>query len=941
MKRKNYFLRVFTLCVFGIVATATAFSQTNIVIEAENADVFHFATTSSRSGFSNGTGIDMESTANAYVRYNVTVASEGVYNLAIAYAGMNIRSCYVQVNNQKPLLLTFTESTTDWETSDKSLNQLIYLDEGANVIELGAYEYNRTQHAPAIDKLTITDSAETFEKPTDRITPVVVEAEAWTSKTGNAETRACSDFASGSGAAAGDESANGSLTYENINVLEAGTYDLIWYYANGGQTRGVWIQVNNQQAKKSIVLANSSTWGDDHKDPADIAGENGETAHADHAPYALAKIEQVYLEAGNNSITIGGANIFERDFGPNLDRFVIKSSPKSIDKPADLKPTSNAYIADYTDIRTSAAINTFTSQENLNNLFDNDETTFFTAPETTQIEIELPYPIIATSYSLALNENYDKSNVTVEYYRLPTSWCSDCPKWVNLDDQLKDTEQPEFTAHSVSIYTTSLGTEQKDHAAQKFRITLNGENIAVGEFQINGFPYVGPYDEDTYFPLDLTEGAGAWAFDQKGWGTSDGYGSEGVHNIHDRKPVGVSSPYTAESNKCYIEFSFDTPTEVGAYSICNRPDQYDRNPKKWILYGYAENQDDNNAGTILDYQYDVVFTNNYLQNFVFKIADPAAYKRYRLHITQANGSGGNLDAGEIQLLPAYPAPADIIAFTSGELVIPVDGSKSADDYINAGLSGLVFNEGSQLTGAENLEIYGTVKIVKTFATDKWHPIGFPFDIVSINVEYGGESKPGVVYNGSGTITEGLDPADGNSATANIYAATYDGDAFVYASALEARQAYILEFPRSAFGNAETVTVTFSTAAGEVLNTTGAAPSINGYTFVANPDLTNKSDLGALYYYILNESHKRFEKATTLSTPLKPFDAVIAATEGDKVSINIDEVTVLPSIAKKHILSTEYYNLQGIKIAKPVKDQVYLIKKIFASGMVSVSKNFSY
>ncbi|MDR1683512.1 MAG: hypothetical protein LBS25_09060 [Candidatus Symbiothrix sp.] len=942
--KKIYFSRVLALCVLGITTAVSAFSETSIVIEAENADVFHFASTSARGNFSNGTGVDMKSTTNSYVRYNnVNVTAEGVYNLAVAYATMNVRCCYLQVNNQKPSLLTFTESTSDWNTSDKSLNTLIYLEAGDNVIELGAYEYNGTQHAPAIDKLTITDSEEIFAKPADRITPVVVQAETFASKTGNANASARSGFADGNGANVGDgEQKHGSLTYENVNVSEAGTYDLTWYYASMG-TRGIYIKVNNQKPIKSVLLENSNSWGD--TTPADEAGENGENAHSTSAPRTLAKTEQVYLEAGDNTIVLASLTTFVADNGPNIDRFVIKSSPKTVAKQPEQSP--NTYVTDYTDIRTGATVDKYTTQENLNKLFDNDETTFFTATEATTIEIELPYPIIATSFTLALGENYDKSNVSVDYYRLASNYCTECPRWESLEgDNLNANggrTQPEFTRTTVSDYTLWLGPGQKDRAAQKFRITLTGDNISVGEFQINGFPYVGPYSEDTYFPEDLTIDAGAWSSDQKGWNADNsGNGGEGYARLHDRKPYDQSSSYTAESNKCYIEFSFDTPTEVGAYSICNRPDQYDRNPRNWRLYGYAEGQADN-AGTLIDEQYGVRFIANssdkyYLQNLVFKIANPAIYKRYRLYITQTYNSGGNVDASEIQFLAAYPAPADVIPFTSGELIIPANESKSASDYISEGLAGLVFNEGSEFSNADNLTVYGTTKVVKTFDTNKWYPIGFPFDIASINVEYGSESKPGIIYNGSGTITAGVAPTDGNADDANIYAATYDGDVFAYAgtSTLEAGEAYIIEFPKADFDEAESVRVTFATEAGTVLNTTGNNPSISEYTLVANPDLENKDDLGVSYYYVLNAAHTVFEKTTTLGTSLQPFDAVIASTEGSKVSVGIDVATALPAITKDPVVGKEYYNLQGVRISNIGAKQPVIVKETLKSGNV-VSK----
>ncbi|MDR0542760.1 MAG: hypothetical protein LBH19_11210 [Dysgonamonadaceae bacterium] len=931
--KKSYFSRVLALCILGIAATV-AFSQTNIVIEAENANVFHFAIPSNRAGFSNAKGVEMKSTNNAYVRYNVNVETEGAYNLAITYATMNVRSCYLQVNNQKPSLLVFDENSSDWNNADKSKSILIYLEAGNNVIELGAYEYsdsnnNTTQHAPVIDKLTITDSEQTIAKPADRITPVVVEAESSNAalKTGNASAvEAFSGFASGSGAKVGDnEYKYGSLTYENVTVPEAGTYDLTWYYASMGK-RGIYIKVNGQKAIKSVLLEDSNSWGNDT--PADVAGENGENAHSDNAPRTLAKTEQVYLKAGSNTIVLASLTTLSVlttllvDNGPNLDRFVIKSSPKTIEKPEELY---NAYAFDYTDIRTGATINIPTTAANLNKLFDNDETTFFTSTAETQIEIALPYPVIVTSYSLAAGAGYDLSNVTIER-KSGDSWLA-----INTSTELKNTTQPELVKGAINEYTTWLGTANKDRAGRYFRLTFAGENISVGEFQINGFPYVGDGSNDDYFPVDLTRDTGSaivgtWSADQNGWnGGSDGQGGEGYGKIYDRN---AATQYTAQAQKAYVEFDFNIATTISAYSICNRAEWLDRNPKNWTLYGYTTDDQVEE----LDYQAGITFS-ALLQNMVFKIQNPATYKRYRIYFTQNGGDGNNTNVVQFQLLAAYPAPADALI-----LKIPADNSLSLSDN-DLDLAGLVFNEGSQLIGAANLEVSGAVEVVKTFATDQWEPIGFPFDIESINVEYGNSSKTGIIYDGSGAITAGLAPADGNAATANIYAAIYDGDAFVYAGAstLSAGQAYIIEFPKSDFNNEASVTVTFTAATGTVLNTTGADPSIGSYTLIANPDLVSKSDFGSSYYYVLNAAHTVFEKATALDTPLKPFGAVIASVEGSKVSVGIDVATTLPVITKDSVIGREYYNLQGVKMAQPVKGQVYLVREVFASGAVSVSK----
>ncbi len=665
MKKNFISKKVFSLLAIGVLLTSYSFAQTNIVIEAEDADVFHFATISDRSGFSSTKGVDMRSANNGYVRYDVNVPTEGTYNIDIAYATMQIRLCYLRVNNQKPSLLVFDDFTTDWNISDKSKSVLVYLEAGNNILELGAYEYGTMQYAPVIDKLTITNSAETICQPTNRITPIVVEAESNNTslKTGNAtEVVAFNGFASGSGAKVGDGEQNrGSLTYENISVPEAGTYDITWYYASM-QTRGLYIKVNNQKPIKSVMLETSNSWGD--STPADVAGENGENAHSSDAPRTLSKTEQIYLEAGNNTIVLASLSDPLADNGPNLDRFVIKSSPKIVAKKPEL---FKAYASDYTDIRIRTIESVATSDENLKRLFDNNENTFYASAVPVQIEIELPYPVIVQSYGLAVGESYDATNVTIERWH-NENWLtiSEATELRSPNNGQNDVTQPEVSTGAMREYTTWLGTNNKDRAGTKYRISFAGSNISVGEFQINGFPYAGP--DDYYFPIDLTRDVnanllGAWSWDQKGWGadTNTGIGSEGVVFLWDRQ---VGSRWTAESGKAYVEFNFNTATQINSYSIITREGAGDRgrNPRNWTLRGYTSDSD--NTGVELDFQYGVDWNRlqetksvDRNQNMIFVIANPGTYKRYRINFTQSLNSSGNVHAKEIQFL-ANVAPVD-------------------------------------------------------------------------------------------------------------------------------------------------------------------------------------------------------------------------------------------------------------------------------------------
>ncbi|MDR0370993.1 MAG: DUF4960 domain-containing protein [Prevotellaceae bacterium] len=315
-----------------------------------------------------------------------------------------------------------------------------------------------------------------------------------------------------------------------------------------------------------------------------------------------------------------------------------------------------------------------------------------------------------------------------------------------------------------------------------------------------------------------------------------------------------------------------------------------------------------------------------------------------------NQSGGNIYVDNIRQL-TYNALEELKLRT---LEIPADETRQATDY--TGYGNIIFHDGSQLTGANNLTVNGVVKVVKTFDTDQWYPIGFPFDIDNISIKQGANVYIGAIYdhdNGENVV-----PSPSNislATTDNIYLATYDGaaDKFKFAGELGQNIGYVIVVPNGGFegGNISsgTVEVTFTSVNNPTLNSAGATIIADGYNLVANPDLINAASLpDANDYYQYNYSvPANFERvnANTLSTALKPFEAIVTY-KGDtsgtmRSSLNIggtDVVTALPGIAKDAVVETQYYNLQGMKIAQPQRNQIYLIKSIYRSGVVRVSKS---
>ena len=63
--------------------------------------------------------------------------------------------------------------------------------------------------------------------------------------------------------------------------------------------------------------------------------------------------------------------------------------------------------------------------------------------------------------------------------------------------------------------------------------------------------------------------------------------------------------------------------------------------------------------------------------------------------------------------------------------------------------------------------------------------------------------------------------------------------------------------------------------------------------------------------------------------------------GEIIVVNVSGViiTSLPALnlSGEKVIATEYYNLQGVKIAQPAQGNIYLLKKIFESGKTQVEK----
>jgi hypothetical protein len=308
--------------------------------------------------------------------------------------------------------------------------------------------------------------------------------------------------------------------------------------------------------------------------------------------------------------------------------------------------------------------------------------------------------------------------------------------------------------------------------------------------------------------------------------------------------------------------------------------------------------------------------------------------------------------------------------TVSEPITVLTGSTDVATYTTGDI---VFGEGGELTGATNQTVAGVVKVVKTFDTNKWYPIGFPFEIDNINVQYNATSKPGVVYTGN-TGNEIANFSNNGGESDNFFVAEYDGadNKFKFTNSIGINKGYIVEFPKSDYADANSVTVTFTSTASPTLNSLAGKVTYtsdeSNYTMVANPnvaDVTSVSDGvdAAAFYYQFdywadaeNYPNGRYNlvNATTLNTALKPFEAIIAVNSANAPEKVIGAGNVITSINNKGlqtlvndndpIVETQYYNLQGVRVASSGKglqslvSGIYIVKEIYKSGKTSAGKS---
>ena len=116
----------------------------------------------------------------------------------------------------------------------------------------------------------------------------------------------------------------------------------------------------------------------------------------------------------------------------------------------------------------------------------------------------------------------------------------------------------------------------------------------------------------------------------------------------------LSSKWLTFSDTAWLEFTLDAPEAVGFYELTSANDFEGRDPRDWRLSGSP----DGRMWTALDTRSGEAFASRHLSR-IFRIrrADQAAYRHYRLEISQSVGYAQQLQLARVRLFRPAVAPA--------------------------------------------------------------------------------------------------------------------------------------------------------------------------------------------------------------------------------------------------------------------------------------------
>lgn len=594
--------------------------------EAENYTENLYVGANESEFFSGGKAVSLRAAYGSYVKYVVNAPQEGTYNMDIYYATMNLRRMYIKVEDYMPVIAEFSDFTGGWngspgknesgETVDgiKKLTVSIYLNQGDNTVEVGAYDTYEESDSPNFDKFTVTRAETQLPKPAVQPLALILEAENATRSVG-AEINNATCYSNGKGAFSMNSANDARLIFQNVNVSEEGTYDVTVYHTSV-QARNLYAKTNNYV--KSVLKCKMELpyWTCPEK----------EEHYSTTRPEIMKKTTQVYMKSGDNTIIVGAY----KGWGPNVDKIEIVKSALSMEEPAF---ETAAAVFDYTDLITeysqSVTEQVVTDSLNVAKLMDNNEFTYYTVPgvSSAKVGVRLDYPIILTGYAIACPASEAVSlmdNWILEYSQDGTTW-NEVAKSLTVD------------AGSYRKVTTGYKfNDENIVSAQYYRLTATGNgSVEIGDLQLFGSPYISA--EKNFPDDDLTTGIDFESILSYAMASDDGFDRGGqwnevFENVFDKK---LNTVYTVvKKRNFYIQFETADPVMLKSYALTVRYNESARNPSKWKVEGV-----DATSGewVVLDTRESMQFPAPG-STMMFNIKQPVICYAYKLTVEDNSGS---------------------------------------------------------------------------------------------------------------------------------------------------------------------------------------------------------------------------------------------------------------------------------------------------------------
>ncbi|MBD5233955.1 MAG: hypothetical protein HDS65_07250 [Bacteroidales bacterium] len=540
--------------------------------------------------------------AGCYAQYIVEVPEAGTYDFTVFYASMFDRWLKVTANNQIGNVIYCDELSAGWDgTPREVLNEdetttiepgivsktiQLYLEAGENELKVeymfgpSKAEGRDVPYIPNLDRFELVRSATEIAKPADwePYTTYIREMETPDGRSGNTTIDDRENF---SGGQAGCVGASGGTLIYNVNVDQAGVYDMtIWYCLFGNR----WAKVKVNEGEPYLVQFNQ--WA------------AGEWFAANTHRNVL-----VYLEKGANTIQISnytkvGANASSNGDTAPMDLFTLDL----VNYPDFVKPANE--IGAPKHALSSIAKWSSNTLDNVAAIQDHNEWTVATAASSTaDVVLEFPFEILLTGYQWA-SENADRDGWTLEVSNDGRTW--------------REGPTPGATATVGRFYSATLTDPFVTPDPVKYvRVNIKGSAAAsIGDLAVWGYPYS---SAATHNPEGILIPDGVeFNSDIEGYyaeGTDPDTGEvtiydETTHNIFDGSNTSFWTPVcNNETLEVNVEFYLDEEVQLKSYLIAApyRDGWSGRNPQYWTLAAYDYNSDEEDPYTTLDAQNEFVW----------------------------------------------------------------------------------------------------------------------------------------------------------------------------------------------------------------------------------------------------------------------------------------------------------------------------------------------